>query len=649
MSKNLIVVEFENEARYFLERYPSLVDGGTDILALLPESQAFLLDKGVKFHNSLEYFSKESHQTALNHVDEMMGKVNSAVSFEDRAGVSGTYVNAFSFYLRPYLSYIVSHLEIILNFVERHGSGSMDVCKYLNNDYAGYSLFAKERILGDLLQAFAGRCLVHVHPLRIKQKSWLRRCVDFSRRVFHAFCHWTEWALSGGKKRPAIVYYSLKYNFGRLARELPQFVSFNLVPNKRKRLSGRKASSGDKIHDLHLNVFGKSDPALAGSCRAARDRIRQLHLSGKIFSYRGIDFSSLVFEKIEKGFFHDFQGLSKQAKSLRRLLRRIRPEAVISPLARDVSFALGEISQELGIPSILISHGSHVPPKDDYDSREWRDHAKGLVDTGYQYHLLQTPWAQRFVEAMAFDKNYFKVAPLVFSQVGKLDRGKKRKAMYPFLQDEKIIVHAGTPKPRGSTRLYIYETMDEYIENIKDLIKSTRDLEEYFLIVRFRPSAYLSLETFRKLLPKEKGYVIAADGDFADYLGIADLLVSFSSTTIEEALLNKIVVLQYDRTGRYWHVPGCVWGGQRFEGMDSVYCVDDPRALKEALVWLLRNHFNQSVPEGLFSRHTFQPDEVMSVADFVRNLSKGQDLRSWKIEPKRRDYPKRETEQLSKN
>lgn len=49
-------------------------------------------------------------------------------------------------------------------------------------------------------------------------------------------------------------------------------------------------------------------------------------------------------------------------------------------------------------------------------------------------------------------------------------------------------------------------------------------------------------------------YSIHTEGTFEKYQVIADILISYLSTTIEEALQNKISVLLYDCQGKYCHV-----------------------------------------------------------------------------------------------
>ena len=56
------------------------------------------------------------------------------------------------------------------------------------------------------------------------------------------------------------------------------------------------------------------------------------------------------------------------------------------------------------------------------------------------------------------------------------------------------------------------------------------------MIIRVRETDECSLSALSRLLPTSDTYEINAEGSFLNDLSKADLLVSFSSTTIEEAL-----------------------------------------------------------------------------------------------------------------
>ena len=83
---------------------------------------------------------------------------------------------------------------------------------------------------------------------------------------------------------------------------------------------------------------------------------------------------------------------------------------------------------------------------------------------------------------------------------------------------------------------------------------SINSIPNLYLAIRFRPIEGISLDDLRLSLIKSNCYGIYIDGVFEDYLLGSDLLLSYSSTAIEEALQNHVPVLQYDPDGKYEHV-----------------------------------------------------------------------------------------------
>ena len=107
----------------------------------------------------------------------------------------------------------------------------------------------------------------------------------------------------------------------------------------------------------------------------------------------------------------------------------------------------------------------------------------------------------------------------------------------------RYILHAGTYKQWVSPRTWIYETPDEYIKGLKSLIHATCKFKKTKLIIRIRHQSDCSISNLKKLLPKSDNYEIKSSGSFLDDLSNADLLVSWSSTVIEEALHSRKPVL----------------------------------------------------------------------------------------------------------
>ena len=88
------------------------------------------------------------------------------------------------------------------------------------------------------------------------------------------------------------------------------------------------------------------------------------------------------------------------------------------------------------------------------------------------------------------------------------------------------------------------------------------------------------------------------DGEFNDYLLASDLLLSYSSTTIEESLQNKIPVLQYDPDGKYEHIPAQELTASGKNNVSAVYSVMSKNNLIPGLLWWSEHHTekkNQSI------------------------------------------------------
>ena len=152
------------------------------------------------------------------------------------------------------------------------------------------------------------------------------------------------------------------------------------------------------------------------------------------------------------------------------------------------------------------------------------------------------------------------------------------------------------------------------------MIKAVGVLEGLHLIVRFRPTDYLKTDDLLELLIRSDCYSVHSEGSFADYLTISDLLISYSSTTIEEALQNRVPVLQYDSQGKYSHIKGQTLDPCIKPEIDSCYYVDSEDKLIWALRWLLDNHCLKQLPDDVWERHVFDDSEKIELTSYFRNL-----------------------------
>ena len=122
------------------------------------------------------------------------------------------------------------------------------------------------------------------------------------------------------------------------------------------------------------------------------------------------------------------------------------------------------------------------------------------------------------------------------------------------VQKEFTILHAGTYKLLGG-RVWIYETSNEFLYGIKKLVDVVNGLENVRLIIRIREEPKeCDIDAIKKLLPSSSKWELSLNNSFEEDLTRCDMLVSYSSTTIEEALNYRKPVGIYGGSLRYRHI-----------------------------------------------------------------------------------------------
>jgi len=341
-------------------------------------------------------------------------------------------------------------------------------------------------------------------------------------------------------------------------------------------------------------------------------------------SFRGISFSALVARKLQTGIAPHVLGLMAWSTMLANTLEALRPSAVVSSGCRWDDVLIGELCQAKGITALLISHGSHVLPKNAYERIEWGEHGRGLLRAPFSHIALQTPLAEGYRQAFPSRAASVKTGPVLWGVPAPASSSRALfealvGGRYAFGQ-VKVVVHAGSPKRRSGLRFYVYETADEYLEALRDLAHAVEKVPETVLVIRFRPSEEISVQDLRELVPFSDRVILSTEKPFADVLGMTDLLVSFSSTTIEEALQQRIPVLLYGGGGRYQHVPAQTVVADRPVDPAPIYHVREAKELPEALSQILQARRGADVARyrQLFDAHVYGGERLTSVGALLQ-------------------------------
>ena len=611
-------------------------DKNTRVLAVQPDAQAYLKRRNILYYNTTKFFSKESHQNILLKSAEIIEPFRRLLNIRDSLGIKEGYNNAFVFYLRHYsILYLLWLIEIVNNAIDHLKPEKVIAVKWDYYPDAMDSVPRNERYLSIIVEKVAAQKGLKAELFKGRKKhinSIVKMIGTSFLRILEIIIFRINMALFGckSKDKKYVLYSSTSYNLTKVIESLiSKFdgLMSAMLYSGRKMKDLKRMICDDKHWNLlsclpgYLPVIKKND--FLKELESTIIRLKEYFSNNRqILNYKGVGFQELVFLKIKESMIPFLIKMYGQTYYLDKFIRNKNPALVLSQMARGIFYNLGELASFYNIPSVLISHGSHVPASNRYADIEWGEHGLGLMNTHYKYLAIQSPWALSYLKNKPSNSIPIITGPLLFTKT-RMDKDYKlsiKKRIIPQHYDKIIILHAGTPKPAQSLRPIVYETTDEYIENINSLIRAIDKFEEVHLIVRFRPSDYLQLNDFLELLITSDCYSVHSKGTFGDYLTISDLLVSYSSTTIEEALQNRVPVLQYDAHGKYCHLKGQILDPSLKPEIDSCYYVNSESKLLWAIKWLFENHFAKEIPDNVWERHVFNDSEKVKLSSFFSEL-----------------------------
>ena len=136
------------------------------------------------------------------------------------------------------------------------------------------------------------------------------------------------------------------------------------------------------------------------------------------------------------------------------------------------------------------------------------------------------------------------------------------------------------------------------------------------MIIKSRAGPEFSLDSLNLLLsPLPENVIVDNESRFLDVLGKADLLISFSSTTIEEALVNDIPVLLYGGGGRYAHIPVAPYkNGDAIE--KAVTFIKRKEQLIDYFTALNQKSSSFTVPSEEFDPYRFKKGDAVEFSDW---------------------------------
>ena len=143
--------------------------------------------------------------------------------------------------------------------------------------------------------------------------------------------------------------------------------------------------------------------------------LKDILVDDQIFNYRGFPLSQPIINKIKIGISETILQLHKRVSTFHNILNAIQPSIVFSNGCRTDDIIMGELCKNIGIPAMMITHGSHVPALNPESGYEWYEHARRLINAPYGYTALQSPLAQNFRNESTSTSKAISTGPLTWA------------------------------------------------------------------------------------------------------------------------------------------------------------------------------------------------------------------------------------------
>lgn len=647
----LILLEFIEEAKTLMNRYGKefFFSKDTLVVSLHPKVRAYLKGVGIESRDTVKFFGNDAQHRIISKTEEIAARVFENINMEDDTGVHVGYEQFCLLHFRLYLLYFFRVIEI-LEGIKNEYSIEAVYCSRHNNPEQMYSnhffITDDELFLGQIAQEFCRLHHIAFEPTSFsnKKKEGLKGIFASCVRLIGKVLAFADYRILGGDRaegKKNIIVPALSYNMGSLLREIKSrhedvYSVLIMEGNKtlRQELSKikmilshwgnklRKRGVLDKLIILDLIQGGfkrrkDQESIINREFLKFDENITRKHKD--MFEYNGIDVSQYVISKMDKGIKTAVKEIQHLTGVIYEIFKDLQPALLMAMYSRGIYCTMGELAQKMDFHSLNISHGTHVPPNNKFDEIENYHLGTGVILNPYRYVAVQTPWAEKFLDHYADTRPRIKSGPLLYSKKSSKQRQAYRKSL-GVSEHTKIIVHATTLKRGRRGRLHITETLDEYIAALCDLINATNQHKGVHLVIRPHPVCDMSNEELTSLLPRCDKMTISRGEPFAIVLSAADLMISYSSTCIEEALQENIPVILFDKWGRYNHfnIPETKDAGSIQRA--PVYYVTDQNVLAEGLKEILNKFENEPLKDEELSLYKYPDSYRNNFSKFIDDV-----------------------------
>jgi hypothetical protein len=651
--KKLFLAEFAEELKGFLNYCSNhqLNPAEFLVVALQPEVKMLCKEKGMNYTDTLPFFDTGSHQRVLTKSHELTTIFSRHLSFNVPGLLRRVLMDTFIYYSRFYINNYLWIIEVMAGIKKAYKD--MDIFVFRRAVLPDTSdprqdayLLKQDRFLDTLVEKC---CQDNKHPLKVQvikqhqpgteekkkpRNGWMKNLLKaIARKLFQK-------KLSTLSRYKTVFIAAPSYNLDRVCRdiraEFPDFRAVTHLPlpgtmsnyrflrlclkELKNRLKGQKSSQ--QLTAVPVDLF---TPKPDRGENTVLDHLKESYKKFAAdyhhqFSYEGCSFWEEFNQKVEVDLLDTLAWLLESTRGRKRFLEILKPKLVISPVSTADYQSWAEVCSSLDIPALVIPQKTLVKPANEFAGIEEYYIGRAQVTDSFQNAAAQSPLVTRYLKWTVYKGNIIETGNLIFSRINVSKRKEQRERLFSGIgANKKIIVWAPSMKTRKSRRFYVLESTDELLSAMEEVFEVISQMQDVHLIFRIHPGGSITKDEIYSLLDVPVNVSVSDSGAFEDVLAAAHLLISFSSTAVQEALVNHIPVLLYDKWNRYNHLDADIVESSIPAKIASAYYINKKEYLASSIPWILEEHTEKDVPVGVFEKYVFLDDEFKNFLDFVRH------------------------------
>lgn len=667
--KFLFLAEFAAELECFLAycKRENMDVSEFLIVSLQPEVKVFCKKRGLKHTDTMPFFDNDSHRGALIRSHELSTLIFNNLSFRFESSVNQLFMDTFLYYSRFYLNNFLWILEVMKGIKSKYGEAGIYVFKRdisLENCASKIDPFLSERdqFISSLVEKFCRQNLLKVKIVEENQSSVYesdkkerQRTVDILRKFSQRLYKRKLLRLSHFK---TVFITTPFYNLDRLCKDIQtRFGNIIAVTNRPgaistsgyiklclKELVGLLWKQVDHrdLMQIPVGLFHNDDKET--SHRVLIDLkecfgkfARKFHSE---FIYENCSLWDEFNQKVETDLLASLAELFEVAAAQKVFLGHLNPNLLISCVSLGEYQSWAQKAHSLEIPALVVPQKMLVAPTDTYAQVEEYYIGRAQVTESYKNVSSQSPLVTEYLKWAGYEGSILETGNLILSRI---TSEKRQESRYAFFEEigvaKRIIVWAPSMKTRRSRRFYVLETWDELLSAMEDVFDIVAQMEDVHLIFRIHPSEAVTKQEIHSLFSIPENVTINDEGSFDDILSLADLLLSFSSTSIQESLMNYIPVILYDKWKRYNHLDAYKVKGGKPRSLSSVYYVNDKKSLRVSIEWILDKLTKDKIPRDVFRGFAFGEGKNENFFNYVGRCLKQKKKRNTARLKREKAYP----------